>query len=108
VPDDSVPLYINKNSESLKVIQQLRDEAHRFGISFHRNKRSKSSTTSELNSIKGVGEKTIKKLLIKFKSVKNLREAGKEEIVNEIGASKADIVFNHFHSAIANQKSESH
>lgn len=97
VPDDPVPLYINKNSESLKIIQQLRDEAHRFGITFHRNKRSKSSTSSELNTIKGVGDKTIKKLLIRFKSVKNLREAEKQQIVDEIGKAKAEIVYKHFH-----------
>jgi excinuclease ABC subunit C len=59
-PGDSVPLYINKNSETLKVIQQLRDEAHRFGNTFHRNKRSKNISTSELNQIKGIGEKQLK------------------------------------------------
>jgi excinuclease ABC subunit C len=72
-PDDSVPVYINKNSESLKVIQQIRDEAHRFGISFHRNKRSKTMTRSELHEIKGIGEQTAKKLLTVFKSVKTFK-----------------------------------
>lgn len=96
-PDDSVPIYINKNSETLKVIQQLRDEAHRFGITFHRNKRSKNIATSELNQIKGIGEKTVKKLLLDFKSVKNIKESGKELIIKSIGASKAEIVYSYFH-----------
>jgi excinuclease ABC subunit C len=96
-PGDSVPLYINKNSETLKVIQQLRDEAHRFGISFHRNKRSKNISTSELNQIKGIGEKTVKKLLLDFKSVRNIKETDKELIIKSIGHSKAEIVYNYFH-----------
>jgi excinuclease ABC subunit C len=96
-PGDSVPLYINKNSETLKVIQQLRDEAHRFGISFHRNKRSKNISTSELNLIKGIGEKTVKKLLLDFKSVRNIKETDKELIIKSIGHSKAEIVYNYFH-----------
>ena len=98
VPGDPVPIYINKNSESLKVIQQLRDEAHRFGISFHRDKRSKIATSSELNSIKGIGEKTIKKLLLTFKSVTNLKQADIESIAKEVGNAKANIIYNHFHS----------
>lgn len=96
-PGDSVPLYINKNSETLKVIQQLRDEAHRFGITFHRNKRSKNMATSELNQIKGIGEKTVKRLLLDFKSVKNVKNSDKKLIVNSIGPSKAEIVYNYFH-----------
>jgi excinuclease ABC subunit C len=96
-PGDSVPLYINKNSETLKVIQQLRDEAHRFGISFHRNKRSKNISTSELNQIKGIGEKTVKKLLLDFKSVRNIKETDKELIIKSIGPAKAEIVYNYFH-----------
>lgn len=96
-PGDSVPLYINKNSETLKIIQQLRDEAHRFGITFHRNKRSKSISTSELNQINGIGEKTAKKLLLDFKSVKNIKESNKELIISSIGPSKAEIVYNYFH-----------
>ena len=96
-PDDSVPVYINKNSESLKIIQQIRDEAHRFGISFHRNKRSKSMTQSELHEIKGIGEQTAKKLLTIFKSVKNLQNADKDTVAQHVGKSKADIVYRHFH-----------
>ncbi len=96
-PDDSVPVYINKNSESLKIIQQIRDEAHRFGISFHRNKRSKSVTRSELHDIKGIGEQTATKLLTIFKSVKNLQNADKDTVAQHVGKSKAEIVYRHFH-----------
>lgn len=95
-PGDSVPIYINKNSETLKVIQQLRDEAHRFGITFHRNKRSKAFINSELNSITGIGENTTQKLLKSFKSVKNIKQQNLETLTESIGRSKATIVFNHF------------
>lgn len=95
-PGDSVPIYINKNSETLKIIQYLRDEAHRFGITFHRNKRSKEFIDSELFSIKGVGEKTAKKLLQEFKSVKNVKKQSLESLKNCIGESKSKIVFNFF------------
>lgn len=88
-PGDSVPLYIDKNSESLKVIQHLRDEAHRFGITHHRNRRSKSQVASQLDSIKGVGEKTRIALLRHFKSVKRIREASVEEIATVTGPSLA-------------------
>jgi excinuclease ABC subunit C len=79
-PGDSLPLYIDKKSESLKIIQHLRDEAHRFGITFHRSKRDKGTLKSELEEIPGVGKTTIEKLLIKFKSVKRIREASDEEL----------------------------
>ena len=81
-PGDPYPLYLDKNSESLKVIQHLRDEAHRFGITFHRNKRSKGQTKSALDELKGIGEKTKTALLKEFKSVKRIQEASFEE---EIG-----------------------
>ncbi len=97
VPDDPVPLYINKNSESLKIIQQIRDEAHRFGISFHRNKRSKSITESELSKINGIGDKTARKLLLTFKSVQNIKAADKESIAQHVGLSKAEIIYSYFH-----------
>lgn len=93
-PGDSVPLYIDKNSESLRVIQHLRDEAHRFGITHHRNRRSKSQIVSELDSIKGVGEQTIATLLKHFKSVKRIREATIDELTEVIGPSKAKIIRN--------------
>lgn len=98
-PGDSVPLYIDKNSESLRVVQQLRDEAHRFGITHHRNRRSKTQTVSELDGIKGVGEKTRTALLTHFRSVKRLREADLDEIASIVGPSKASILFNALHSA---------
>jgi excinuclease ABC subunit C len=97
-PDDSVPIYINKNSQTLKVIQHLRDEAHRFGITFHRDKRSKAFITSELNTIDGIGEKTTQKLLNDFKSVKSIKEQSINSLKKSIGQSKAQIVFNYFKS----------
>ncbi len=96
-PGDSVPLYIDKNSESLRVVQALRDEAHRFGITHHRNRRSKGQTVSELDSIKGVGEKTRTALLAKFRSVKRLREADLDAIADVVGPSKASIIYNALH-----------
>ncbi|GHT42574.1 hypothetical protein FACS189437_10540 [Bacteroidia bacterium] len=92
-PNDSVPLYLDKNSESLKLIQQLRDEAHRFGITFHRNKRSKQQVISELDTIKGIGPVIKEKLLKKYKSVKRIKEAPEAEIIELIGPSKAKILF---------------
>jgi excinuclease ABC subunit C len=95
-PDDSVPIYINKNSQTLKIIQQLRDEAHRFGITFHRNKRSKEFITSELKSIEGVGDITMQKLLKEFKSVKKIKEQPLKVLEKSVGKSKAKIVFDYF------------
>lgn len=91
-PGDSVPLYIDKNSESLRVIQHLRDEAHRFGITHHRNRRSKGQTVSALDAIKGVGEKTRTALLTHFKSLKRLREASEEEVAAVVGPTKAKTI----------------
>ena len=93
-PGDPVPLVLDKTSETLKVIQQLRDEAHRFGITFHRNLRSKKQTVSELDAIKGVGEKTKEKLLQKYKSVKRLKTASPEELTELIGKSRAEMILN--------------
>lgn len=95
-PDDPVPLYLDKNSETLKLIQQLRDEAHRFGITFHRDKRSKAQISSELDNIKGIGPQTKKKLLAHFKSTKRIQEASDEEIISQIGSAKGKIIINHF------------
>lgn len=91
-PGDSVPLYIDKNSETLKVIQHMRDEAHRFGITLHRNRRSKSQVVSQLDSIKGVGEKTRTALLRHFKSVKRIREASIDEIATITGRTLATTI----------------
>ena len=88
-PGDSVPLYLDKKSETLKIIQHLRNEAHRFGITFHRDKRSKSAIQSELELIAGIGEKTREMLLKHFKSVKRIKEATEKEISDVIGLSKA-------------------
>ncbi|MCK5781813.1 MAG: excinuclease ABC subunit UvrC [Flavobacteriales bacterium] len=88
-PDDPIPLYLDKKSETLKVIQRARDEAHRFGITHHRNKRSKSSLTSELEAISGIGEKTIADLMRKFKSVKRMKEATRDELAEVVGLSRA-------------------
>ena len=96
-PGDSIPLYLDKKSETLKVIQHLRNEAHRFGITFHRNKRSKAALNSSLEAIEGIGEKTITELLKQFKSVKRVKEASLESLVTVIGASKAKKVYEHFH-----------
>ncbi|MFN0275137.1 MAG: excinuclease ABC subunit UvrC [Chitinophagales bacterium] len=95
-PEDPLPLYISKKSESLKVIQQLRDEAHRFAITFHRLKRSKSAINSELQNIKGIGETLQKKLLAEFRSVKKIKEAPPQEIEKVIGKAKAKLVVEHF------------
>jgi len=96
-PGDQYPVYIDKRSESLKVIQHLRNEAHRFGITHHRNKRSKGAVASELDSINGVGEATKSLLLRKFKSVSKIKEATQEDLSNVIGKSKGMIVYNYFH-----------
>ena len=95
-PGDPLPLYLDKRSESLRIIQQIRDEAHRFGITHHRNKRSRATFTTELNEIKGISDKTAEKLLIELKSVKSIKEATLEELEQVIGRSKALLVFNHF------------
>lgn len=93
-PGDSLPLYIDKNSETLKVVQRLRDEAHRFGIAHHRNKRSKGQVASALDNITGVGEKTKQLLLRHFKSVKRIKEASEEQLAQVVGPAKAKLVFN--------------
>lgn len=105
-PGDSVPLYIDKNSETLKVVQHMRDEAHRFGITFHRDKRSKSQIVSELDSIKGVGPKTAEALLRHFKSVKRIRQASLDEIAAVVGAAKARVITEGFAQNDKNKENE--
>ena len=95
-PDDPVPLYIDKNSESLKLIQNLRNEAHRFGIAFHRLKRSGTMTKSLLEDIPGLGQKSIEKLFSRFKSVEGIKEASPELLAEELGQSKALKVHQYF------------
>ncbi|SNR55571.1 excinuclease ABC subunit UvrC [Lutibacter flavus] len=95
-PEDPVPMYLDKKSETLKIIQQLRNEAHRFGITHHRNKRSKSAITNELEHISGIGKQTIVSLLSHFKSVKRVGLASLEEIESVVGKDKGKKVFNHY------------
>jgi excinuclease ABC subunit C len=97
-PEDDLPLYIDKKSETLKVIQQLRDEAHRFGITHHRKRRSKNSLVSELDHIKGIGPESAKQLLQELKSVKKIKEAKLETLVDMLGNAKGSLVYEHFHS----------
>ena len=92
-PEDPIPLYLDKKSETLRVIQQLRNEAHRFGITFHRNKRSKAAISSVLENIEGIGQKTAQELLRKFKSVKRIRESSLEDLTAVVGPSKARKVY---------------
>tara|TARA_B100000767_G_C19655603_1_gene488742 strand:- start:212 stop:1027 length:816 start_codon:yes stop_codon:yes gene_type:complete len=94
-PGDSVPLYLDKRSESLKLIQQLRDEAHRFGINHHRKKRARDSLGTSLDKIKGIGSKTVEMLITHFGSVKQVMEASNEELVKLIGKSKAKKIKKH-------------
>lgn len=95
-PGDPLPLYLDKRSETLRIIQQIRDEAHRFGITHHRNKRSRETFKTELNEINGISDKTAEKLLIELKSVKNIKEAGLEELGKVIGKAKAALVYTYF------------
>ena len=95
-PDDSVPIYLDKKSETLRVIQYLRDEAHRFGITHHRKKREKGTIKTDLTNIAGIGETFARKLLLKLKSVKKIRQASLEELQAVIGESKGKVVFEYF------------
>lgn len=95
-PGDSLPLYLDKRSETLKVIQNLRNEAHRFGITHHRNRRSKSALSNELEQIEGIGQKTVEQLIKAFKSVKRVKEQSPENIAAVIGKAKAKIVTDYF------------
>lgn len=95
-PDDPVPLYIDKSSESLKLIQNLRNEAHRFGINFHRLKRSGNMIQSALRDIPGIGNSSIERLFSVFKSVEGIRKASAEELAGEIGEKKARLILNYF------------
>jgi excinuclease ABC subunit C len=95
-PDDPVPMYLDKNSITLRVLQNIRNEAHRFGITFHRNKRSNDFIVNELAHIPGIGEKTIEVLMRKFKSINRLKISSKTKIIEEIGISKANKIENYF------------
>ena len=95
-PDDPIPLYINKKSETLKVIQHARNEAHRFAITFHRNQRSRNFTTTELTNIPGIGDKTAQKLLSHFGSVKKIKAALESEIIEVVGKVAARKIKTYF------------
>jgi excinuclease ABC subunit C len=94
-PGDPVPLYIDKNSESLKLIQHLRNEAHRFGITFHRLKRSGELTRSSLETIDGIGPKTIERLFLRFKSMDKIKESTLEKLADEVGTIKAELILDY-------------
>lgn len=96
-PGDQYPLYLDKKTETLKIIQQLRNEAHRFGITFHRNKRSKSAIGTELEEISGIGEKTAVELLQHFRSISKVKKASREDLESVVGVSRAAIIYNHYH-----------
>ena len=95
-PGDSIPLYLDKKSETLKIIQYLRNEAHRFGITFHRNKRSKGALQSELEQIPSVGKQTIITLLRKFKTIKRIKSATFNELKDHVGQSRAQKIYQHY------------
>ena len=97
-PDDPIPLYLDKKSETLKIIQQLRNEAHRFGIEHHRNKRSKSALNTELETISGIGDKTVVELLKHFKSAKRVANAKLDELEDIVGLSRAEKIYNYYHN----------
>ena len=103
-PDDSIPLYIDKRSESLKILQQARNEAHRFGITFHRKKRSKSSIKSKLDSVKGIGPSTQKILLSSFKSLARLKKSDFKSIQSLIGNAKAKLIWSWIQEEAGKQK----
>jgi len=103
-PGDSVPLYIDKNSETLKLIQKLRDEAHRFGITHHREKRTKEMLKSELDGVKGIGQKTKDLLLEKYKSIEVIKSLDITQLEELIGKKKATDLMNYFNSLLVYSK----
>jgi excinuclease ABC subunit C len=99
-PNDPLPLYLDKRSETLRIIQQMRDEAHRFGITHHRKRRDKGTIKAQLTGIDGIGTTINQILLRKFKSVKNIQVATLQELQETIGKSKGQIVYRHFHREV--------
>ena len=95
-PNDPLPMYLDKKSETLRIIQQMRDEAHRFGITHHRRKREKGTMKAVLTDIPGVGVSTNQQLLRRFRSVKNIQQASLSELQETIGKAKGKVVFDHF------------
>lgn len=105
-PDDPMPMYLDKKSETLRIIQQIRDEAHRFGITHHRKRREKGTIKTELTEIKGISHTSAQALLRTFKSVKKIRESSEEELTEAVGKAKARLVFGHFHPTSENKKED--
>jgi len=103
-PGDPLPLYLDKKSETLKVIQQMRDEAHRFGITHHRNRRSKGAIQSELDDIKGVGEKSKEKLFKHFKTLSAIKQASEKDLAEIISAKQGKLVWEYFNAAIGQSR----
>ncbi|RYF37253.1 MAG: excinuclease ABC subunit C, partial [Chitinophagaceae bacterium] len=101
-PGDSYPLYLDKKSETLKVIQQLRDEAHRFGITFHRKKRDQGTLKTELSQVPGIGKATADKLLQTFKSVKRIRETPREELLKVMNLKQVQALETFFNQETTN------
>ncbi len=95
-PGDNLPLYIDKKSETLRLIQRIRNEAHRFAITFHRDRRDAGTLKTEITDVKGLGASTAEKLLLKFKSVKKIKELSESELIVEIGRYKATILITYF------------
>ncbi|MDO5509721.1 MAG: excinuclease ABC subunit UvrC [Weeksellaceae bacterium] len=96
-PDDPIPLYLDKTSETLKILQQIRNESHRFGLAHHRDRRSKSGLQMEMEKIPGIGPSTIASLLRQYKSMKKIKEADATSLAEVVGQHKAQIIFQHFH-----------
>jgi len=97
-PHDPIPLYLDKKSETLKVLQRVRDESHRFGVKHHRTRRKNATIVTELDQIKGIGEKTVEQLLNSLKSVKRVKEASRETLESLVGKQKSTLLWEYFHS----------
>jgi excinuclease ABC subunit C len=103
-PGDKESIKLSWNSEGLNLVRRIRDEVHRFGITFHRNQRSRGTFVNELEMIKGIGKNTADVLLKKFRSVKKIKELSKEDLEQSLGKSRAYIVFEYFHQKEDNSK----
>jgi excinuclease ABC subunit C len=103
-PGDPYPLYVDKQSYTLQLIQRIRNEAHRFAVSFHRHKRTKEPLHSELEDIKGIGPSTVRKLLQTFKSVKKIKSASEAELAEKVGPHKANLIREYFQQSNRKQQ----
>jgi excinuclease ABC subunit C len=98
VPEDPIPLYLDKKSETLKILQRVRDESHRFGVKHHRTRRKNSTIKTELEEIPGIGEKAVDLLLSKLKSVKRVKESSRETLEEILGKNRGGLVWEYFNS----------